>query len=152
MTTTKIERPNIAQWGCLVMLLGAIILTILGGVWLFARNPSAPEGLQPTAVVWTTTPTPVPAAAPTPTPASILPGTFGIGTRVEVIDTGGVGVSIRAEAHTNGERLDVANEGDTLLIVGGPEEADGYTWWFLRDESNAAREGWAVSDYLSPID
>ena len=152
MVTNKIERPNIAQWGCLVMLLGVILLTIVGGVWLFGKNPSAPEGSQPTAVVWTTTPTPVLTAAPTPTPAPILPGTIEVGTRVEVIGTGGAGVSIRVEARTNGERLDVANEGDTLLIVGGPEEADGYTWWFLRDESNAAREGWAVSDYLSPID
>ena len=134
------------------MLLAAIILMILGGVWLFARNPSAPDGLQPTAVVWTTTPTPISTAAPTPTPALILPGTLGVGTRLEVIGTGGVGVSIRADAHTNGERLDVADEGDTLLIVAGPEEADGYTWRFLRDESNTAREGWAVGDYLSPIE
>lgn len=134
------------------MLLGGIILTILGGVWLFARNPSEPEGPQPTAVVRTTTPTPVPTAAPTPAPALILPGSMEVGTRVEVIGTGGVGVSIRAEAHTNGERLGVADEGDTLLIVGGPEEADGYTWWFLRDESNAALKGWAVSDYLSPVE
>ena len=134
------------------MLLGAIILMIVGGVWLIARNPSAPEGSQPTAVVWTTTPTPVSAAAPTPTPASILPGSIGVGTRVEVIDTGGVGLSIRAEAHTDGERLDVADEGDMLVIVGGPEEADGYTWWLLRDESDVAREGWAVEDYLSPIE
>lgn len=134
------------------MLLGAITLTILGGVWLFARNPSSPEGPRPTAVVWTTTPTPAPTAAPTPTPAPILPGSLGLGTRIEVIGTGGVGVSIRAEANTSGERLEVAAEGDTLLIVGGPEEADGYTWWFLRDESNPAREGWAVSDYLLPVE
>jgi hypothetical protein len=136
------------------MLLGAIILTIVGGIWLFAKNPSAPAGPRPTAVVRTTTPTPVPTTAPTPTPnpATALSGAIAVGTRVEIVGTGEVGLSIRAEAHTNGERLDVATEGEMLLIVAGPEEADGYTWWFLRDESNAAREGWAVEDYLSPIE
>lgn len=136
------------------MLLGAIVLTIVGGIWLFARDPAAPSGPQPTAVVWTATPTPVPTAAPTPTPepASILSGVIGVGTRIKIVGTGDVGLSIRADAHTNGERLDVANEGEILLIVAGPEEADGYTWWFLRDESNTAREGWAVEDYLSPTE
>lgn len=134
------------------MLVGAIILTIVGGIWLFARPPAAPDGPQPTAVIWTATPTAVPTLAPTLTPAPIVPGTIGIGTRVEVVGTGNAGLSIRAEAHTNGERLEVANEGELLLIVGGPEEADGYTWWFLRDEANAAREGWAVEDYISPVE
>lgn len=132
------------------MLIGAIVLTIVGGVWLFARNPRTPTGPRPTAVVQTTTPSPVPTSAPTRTPESVEPGNIGVGSRVSVVNTGNAGLSIREEASTAGERVDVAQEGDTLLVVGGPEEAEGYTWWFLRDELNSAREGWAVEDFLAP--
>lgn len=132
------------------MLIGAIVLTIVGGVWLFARNPRTPAGPRPTAVVQTTTPTSVSTPLPTRTPSPEQPGIIGIGTRVLVADTGNAGLSIRVEASTAGERLGVAQDGETLLVVGGPEEADGYTWWFLRDELNSAREGWAVEDFLQP--
>ncbi|MBN1248057.1 MAG: hypothetical protein JXC32_10400 [Anaerolineae bacterium] len=134
------------------MLIGAIVLTIVGGVWLFARNPRTPAGQRPTAVVETTTPTPVPTRGPTRTPESAQPDTIGVGARVLVVDTGNAGLSMRTEASTAGERVDVVQEGETLLVVGGPEEADGYTWWFVRDELNSAREGWAVEDFLAPTD
>jgi hypothetical protein len=132
------------------MLVGAIVLTIVGGIWLFARNPRNPAGPRPTAVVQTTTPTLVPTPLPTTTPVPAQLGGINIGGRVTVTDTGNVGLSIRTAASTAGERVDVAQEGETLLVVGGPEEADGYTWWFLRDELNSAREGWAVEDFLLP--
>lgn len=132
------------------MLIGAIVLTIVGGIWLLGRNPSAPAGPRPTAVVRTTTPTPIPTPVPTKTPPPVASGTIGVGTRVKVVDTGNAGLSIRVEASTASERLDVAEDGETLLVVGGPVDVDGYTWWFLRDELNTAREGWAVEDFLSP--
>lgn len=132
------------------MLLGVIGLTIAGGIWLFSKPPATPEGPSPTAVVWTATPTPLPTATPDPTPAptSVAPGQIGVGARVSVIGTGGVGLSIRSEAGTTAERLVVAAEGDTLVIVEGPTEAEGYIWWFVRDELDPQHEGWVVQDYL----
>lgn len=35
-----------------------------------------------------------------------------------------------------------------FLVVSGPTEAEDFTWWFLRDEQNPEREGWAVENYL----
>ena len=71
--------------------------------------------------------------------------------RVQVIGTGTAGLSIRAEAGTAAERIDVAQEGESLLIAAGPQDADGYTWWLVRDEENPEREGWAAATYLSPV-
>jgi hypothetical protein len=144
------NRPNIAQWGCLVMLLGIIGLTVVAGVWLFTKPASSPEGPRPTAIVWTVTPSPTPTLAPTPTPVPVLPGQIGVGFRVTVMGTGGAGLSIRADAGTSAERVHVATEGEVLLVVGGPQDADGYTWWFLRDEVDPAREGWAAQNFLAP--
>jgi len=134
------------------MLLGAIALTVVGGIWLFTKPPADPQGTRPTAVVWTTTPTPVPTVALTPTPQPLPPGGIGVGARVRILGTGVAGLSIRAEPSTAGDRIHVAEDGGILLIVGGPQEADGYTWWLVRDEADADREGWAVEDYLSRID
>lgn len=144
------EHPNIVQWGCLVILLGAITLTIVGGIWLFTKPTADPEGPRPTAIIWTITPSPVPPQAPTPTPPVLAPGQIGVGIRVTVVGTGGAGLSIRAEASTSAERVNVAADGEVLMVVGGPKQADGYTWWFLRDELDPTREGWAAQDYLSP--
>ena len=132
------------------MLLGAIILTIVGGVWLFTRPVAAPDGPRPTAIVRTTTPTPIPTTAPTPTPEPVRPGELGLGVRVTVNGTGGAGLSIRDEAGTTANRVSVADEGSGLLVVGGPVESEGYTWWLVRDELNSQIEGWAVQDFLSP--
>jgi hypothetical protein len=57
---------------------------------------------------------------------------------------------MRADASTSAERREIAEEGEVLLVVGGPQEADGYTWWLLRDEANTDREGWAAADFLVP--
>jgi hypothetical protein len=144
------ERPNIAQWGCLVMLLGIITLTVVGGVWLFTKPASRPEGPRPTAIIQTATPSPTPVVAPTPTPIPVLPDQIRVGVTVTVVGTAGAGLSIRAQAGTGAERVNVAAEGESLLIVAGPQLADGYTWWFVRDELNPEREGWAAQDFLAP--
>ncbi len=135
------------------MLLGAIILTIVGGVWLFTRTPRPADELVPTAIVWTTTPTPQSAVAPTTTPA-VATNTTGIaiGMRVQVTGTGDVGLSIRAEPGTTADRLGVAQEGERLLVVGGPQQVDDYAWWRIRDELNPEREGWVVADFLLPAE
>lgn len=140
--------PSLVQWGCLAILLGLIALTVAGGIWLFTRAPGVPTGVRPTATVYTTTPPPPTAPRPMLTPTPLLPDSIGIGVRVRVSGTGNAGLSMRAEPGITAERIDVAQEGEVLLIVGGPKEADGYRWWFVRDELNTQREGWVAADYL----
>lgn len=151
MTIENGTRANVLQWGCLVLVVGGIILVILTGAWLFTKPPAEPAGPRPTAIVWTATPTPTPTPLPTPMPVPTLPLSpeeIGVGVRVRVGGTGGAGLSIRASASTTAERVDIAAEGEAFLVAGGPMEAEAYTWWFLRDEANPDREGWAVADFL----
>jgi len=133
------------------LLIGGILLVILTGMWLFSRPSTLPAGPRPTAIIWTASPTPTstPTPTPTPQPTSLVPPTeIGIGVRVQVSGTGAAGLNIRASASTSAERLDVAAEGETFIVAAGPAQADDLTWWFLRDEANPQREGWAAADYL----
>ncbi|HOT92776.1 MAG TPA: hypothetical protein PLJ78_10270 [Anaerolineae bacterium] len=153
MTINNIEHANIVQWGCLALLIGGILLVIVTGLWLFSRPVTLPAGPRPTAIIWTVTPTPThtPTPLPTPTPSPTLPLSpteIGVGVRVRVSGTGAAGLNIRALPGTAAERLYIATEGEVFLVASGPTVADGFTWWFLRDEANPQREGWAVADYL----
>lgn len=141
------------QWGCSLALLGIVAVVIVAGVWFFiTRPPAAPGGPRPTAVLWTATPTWTPTPLPTSTPNPIPPGQLGRGTRAQVTGTGSAGLSLRESAGTGAERVDVAADGEFFLVVAGPEEADGYTWWLLRDEDSPQREGWAAATYLTPVE
>jgi len=35
-----------------------------------------------------------------------------------------------------------------LEVVGGPQDADGFTWWQLKDVDGSI--GWAAEQYLAP--
>ncbi len=141
------------KWGCSLAVLGIVAVVIIGSVWFFVTRPPAdPQGPRPTAVLWTATPTLTPTPLPTPTPNPIPPGQLGRGARAQVIGTGSAGLSLRENAGTGAERIEVAADGEVFLIVAGPEEADGYTWWLLRDEEAPQREGWAAAAYLTPVE
>ena len=42
------------------------------------------------------------------------------------------------------------SEGKLFEVVGGPQEADGFTWWQVRDRQFQV-EGWAVANYLRTV-
>ena len=107
------------------------IATVVGEV---ATTPGAEAG--ETAVPPTATPIP-----PTPTPATVQTG-----ARVVVTGTGEDGMSFRTGPGTKYIRVAVLKDGDLLKVVGGPEEADGFTWWRLEAEDGTI--GWAVGDFL----
>ena len=153
MTQSRNLFAHLLQWGCFLTLLGGVIVVALVGLWLFATTPSPPPGPHPTAIVWTATPTPTPTNPPTPTPTAIPvtprpPTDIAIGEMVEVTGTGGAGLSLRAGAARDADRLDVALEGESFLVISGPIEADDLTWWRLRDPDDPQREGWAAANYL----
>lgn len=141
------------KWGCSLIVLILVAIIIIGGVWFFlTRPPAEPDGPRPTAVLRTATPTLTATPMPTPTPPPVPPGQLGRGIRAQVTGTGSAGLSLRQNAGTGAERIDVAADGEVFLVVAGPEDADGYTWWLLRDQDNPAREGWAAAAYLIPLE
>ncbi len=87
-----------------------------------------------------------PPAATTAPPAAA--GKFTIGQTVIVTGTGKDKLSLRAGPGTDYKRVRVVKDGVKLTVIGGPEEADGFTWWQLKTPKGYV--GWAVQDYLTP--
>jgi len=112
------------------------ILTII------PAETSTPRPLPPTVTPFPPTPT------TSPTPA---PGQFAMGVYVQINNTGGEGLNIRAEASLTAKVLFSGNDAEVFLITDGPVQADGYTWWRLTASYDAARSGWAVQNFLSVI-
>jgi hypothetical protein len=90
---------------------------------------------------------------PTPTlPSTPAPGEFGLGVYVQPA-TGGDGLRVHTEPGVNAELAfpDVAFDSEVFLVTNGPEEADGYTWWYLTAHYDTARAGWAAQEFLTVI-
>ena len=128
------------------------------GMWAFyaLRLQQPLAGPSPTPIIWTATPRPtaLPTAEVTETPAAVptLSPEIAIGRYVRVSGTEGVGVSMRQEPDVNSARLDVGEEGEVLVVVDGPRQTGGYTWWQVQDREDEARRGWVVGNYLEPVD
>ncbi len=135
--------------------LALILLLALIGLWalyFFHRRIADPvPGAAP--IVWTPTPsaTPIFTLTPTPTVLPTVAPALEVGQYVQVIQTGGYGLNLRAGAGTEHEIERVAPDGEIFLAVGGPVAADGFEWWRVQDPVDSARAWWAVGDFLQPV-
>ena len=101
---------------------------------------STPRPLPPTL-------TPLP---PTPLPSSTpAPGQVAIGVYVQP-STGGQGLRVHTEPGLSAPFFS-AFDSEVFLITKGPQQADGYTWWYLTASYDTARVGWAAQDFLTVI-
>lgn len=76
---------------------------------------------------------------PTMTPAPEI----AIGSTVRVAGTNGI--NVRAAAGTDQAVVTVADPGDTFVILDGPQDANGLTWWKIQDQA-AGITGWAAQN------
>ncbi len=101
---------------------------------------SAPGNPTPVQVVAQ----PSPSASPVPTATATPRPQIRIGDLV-VVKTDGVPLMGRAAATTDAEIVARFEDGATLVVIGGPVEAAGLTWWQVEGEEGA---GWSAADYL----
>jgi len=92
--------------------------------------------------------TPTAGAVMTPA-AAVTAETAGlkIGDKPKVTGTGGIGLNMRAGAGTGHARVKTLREGSVVEVISGPKEADGFTWWQVRDQAGVA--GWVASKFLA---
>lgn len=160
MSTQRPIKPNI--YTIIGGIVFAIILVVVGIILILwaGRGRSAPD-ISPEVKITqipapTSTPeviTPVPVITETQTQAVVLPpGMIGVGIYVQVTGTDGSGLRMRAEPGTSGEVRFVALETEAFLVIGGPVEKDGYTWWQLEAPYDKNRTGWSADAFLSPLE
>ncbi len=136
-----------------------LTVALLAALWL--SKPEQIDQGASTAVVEiirvptaTPTSTPVPeAVVPTETLLSSTaePGIIRVGGYVEVTGTGGAGLRIRQNPGLSQGVLFLADEGEVLYVMEGPQSLDGYDWWRLQNPADESRGGWAVADYLRDV-
>lgn len=155
------QPPVVSAVSCLtIVIFGMMIFVCL--FFYFAVRPVS-EGSPAAADGGRTLMTVIPAPTLTPTVyATRVPQTLDIhyvsedglslGTVVEVYDTGSTGLSVRPQPGTGGYLNFVAYEGERFKIVDGPDARNEYIWWKLESLTDPDRSGWAVSDYLRPVE
>lgn len=141
----------------LVILIGLIFISLI--ILLLGRDPLPLAGATPEVTIIaapTLTPTtqePTPIPTPTQTPVSILPeGAIGVGRYVQVTGTSGQGLRMRSEPGLDSDVNFTAMDAEAFLVIDGPMEADGYTWWHLEAPYDSSRNGWSAGAFLETID
>ncbi|MGD2040699.1 MAG: SH3 domain-containing protein [Anaerolineae bacterium] len=161
------RRLTLPPWALLAILIALIILLCVGLVLIIRAIRGSSEGTPtPTARPTATRAAPATntvviiqpttAEGETPTPTVVLPvgdatapPTFteiAPGAPVEVYNTAGAGLNLRAQASTSGRVVLNVKDGTALTVTEGPEEANGYTWWKV--ETADGTEGWGAANWL----
>lgn len=148
--------------GALVTIIGlALLLWALVG-FLVRAEPETAAVLEPTIIRLTAPPRPTatvavfippPTAAPTATTVatpdlSVAPAAVTAGYYAQVVETGGVGVTVRNGPNTSNAPVTVAGENSIILVLEGPTPGGAYEWWRVRLPDGT--EGWVAGDFLVP--
>ncbi len=141
----------------IILLLGMVVTGLV--VLSLGRNP-VPVGEATPVMTKIDAPTATataldPTETPTPTSTSVffLPeGVIGVGAYVQVAGTEGAGLRMRSDPGLDGEVKFTALDSEVFLVIEGPVEADGYTWWYLEAPYDETRSGWSAGDFLTPIE
>ena len=152
-------KPLINRWVILGALGIAAFLLLLS--FLMGLGSSAPKtgevNWQLAAITVIPGPTSTPRIAPTPThdpaigTATPLPGELALNGFAQISGTDGEGLRLRATPGLDGAHLFLGFDTEVFQIVDGPQEADGYTWWYLLAPYDETRAGWAASPFLEAI-
>jgi hypothetical protein len=140
---------------------GMALLVGTFALLVFTRPSPVTAGLPPTAIITviavpTATPpppTPTPAVPETPTPTEgplPEPGAVSLGGFVQITGTGGDGLRLRVEPGLDNDVRLLGLEAEVFQVKDGPQEIDGFTWWYLVAPFDETRNGWAVANYLAP--
>jgi hypothetical protein len=154
---------NILSGKVLIAMVGIASLLLCGSLaYILLMRPAtalSPNMAAATSVLTiipapSSTPRPLPPTVtpfpPTPLPSSTPePGNIALGVYVQP-STGGQGLRVRTQPGLNAGFFS-AFDSEVFLVTKGPEQADGYTWWYLTASYDAARSGWAAQDFLTVI-
>ena len=140
------------------LLISFSLIVILGLVFWVFYSPKAPQTL-PTAEL-SIIPAPTMTSTMmqiTETPlATLIPEIISVegiskGIYVQIYNTGVAGLRLRNGPGINSPVQFLAPEGEVYLVADGPQDMDGYIWWYLVAPYDQSRSGWAVSEYLRPV-
>lgn len=152
-------RPFLNRWVILGALGFAALLTLVTLILIGWTTPriSPDVGFAPADLTVIPAPTHTPLVSPVPTNDLLLatptlaPDAIGIGVYVQISGTEGEGLRIRLAPGLNSDTVFRGDEAEVFIVRDGPQEADGYTWWYLVAPYDETRAGWAAADFLAVV-
>jgi len=134
-----------------------IIITLISIGWT-RPDPTREFGFAPADLTVIPAPSSTPDVTPTFTPdpliygtATLPPDVIGVGGYVQITGTDGEGLRLRADPSLNGTPAFLGYDEEVFQVREGPQEADGYVWWYLVAPYDETRAGWAAADFLGAI-
>jgi hypothetical protein len=158
------NRNNLSSILNIRVLLGAlgiavllILITWISIGWT-KPDPAREFGFAPADLTVIPAPTSTPDVTPTFTPDPLIfgtptlaPDTIGVGGYVQITGTDGEGLRLRADPGLNGTPVFLGYDEEVFQVREGPQNLDGYTWWYLVAPYDETRAGWAAADFLGAI-
>jgi hypothetical protein len=121
-------------------------------------DPAREFGFAPADLTVIPAPTSTPDVTPTFTPDPLIfgtptlaPDTIGVGGYVQITGTNGEGLRLRADPGLNGTPVFLGYDEEVFQVREGPQNSDGYIWWYLVAPYDETRAGWAAADFLGAI-
>ena len=91
-------------------------------------------------------------AAATPSSSQSYTGTdINTGEFVQIVGTNGAGLHIRSGPSLEESSNFLGMDDEVFKVMEGPQENDGFLWWFLVAPYDENRSGWAASDFLRVV-
>ena len=137
----------------------ACLLTLVTLAWFgfSASPPPSDPGLVPAYLTLIPAPTSTSLATPTPTldplagTATLPANVIAVGGYVQITGTDGDGLRLRSAPGLASELLFLGEDAEVFQVRDGPQEANGYTWWYLVAPYDESRAGWAAANFLSVV-
>ncbi len=137
-----------------LLVAGCLLLVTLISIGWFAKHPAGPEGFVPAdlTIIAPSTATLSPTLTPTPSGSTTPPaGQIAVGAYVQITGTQGAGLRLHTAPGLNTDTGQLGEEAETFQVKDGPQQADGYTWWYLVAPYDSTRAGWAAADFLAVV-
>ena len=155
---------DLRQLISLPVLLGAAgftcVLVVITLAWFgLTASPAGTDlGFAPADLTMIPAPTSTPRTTPTLTPDPFQIGTptipadvIAVGGYVQITGTGGDGLRLRSAPGLTSELLFLGEDAEVFQVRDGPQEANGYIWWYLVAPYDETRSGWAAANFLTVV-
>ena len=141
------NHRDLVPWlaGLLVLALAALLFT-LAARFEEASSLAGDDTILPEATSGRVATVSTDVTPPSGATRAAQPGTLSVGKRVEVTGTGASQLRVRQSPRADAPLSRVVPDRTRLVVIGGPEQADGYTWWQVDDLGGLI--GWAAEQYL----
>ncbi|MEW5939106.1 MAG: hypothetical protein AB1750_05555 [Chloroflexota bacterium] len=155
------NRPRVITPAVILGAIGlacALTVATLALIGLTATPRAADPGFAPAVLTVIPAPTSTLFATLTATfdPNQIFtptlpPDQIVIGAYVQITGTEGQGLRLRSGPGLSSALLFLGEDSEVFHVEDGPQDADGYTWWYIVAPYDTSRAGWAASTFLTVV-